>query len=725
MSGESENASRGTGRRAALGVLLFLAFHYAVGIWRLANQSGAMESQFSRLAIEDHRSYLIGQNLLVLVAYLLIGVAAWLIVMPLVSWMAQRLKRTPGWLDVPITFLSCSLVHGYFMFRLVHSRPYFTGDAAFGDWYYKVLDWPPEALQAGINGFVFDVLPWLAAVALLVWWWRCFERTGRVVLMALVALGLAFPLMKAIRSSAGGAASNDGQQMNVLVIGSDSLRGDRLGYMGYVPARSDGEAAAGVSPVIDEWAKKAAVFEACRTPIGSTLESGISLMTSAYPQRHGIRQMFASRGEIEEMERRVTPLAELMAREGYDTLAIGDWCAGYYEVTPLGFEEVEVSSFDSFRIYMSQAVFLAHFVVPLYFDNELGYRLFPQIRSFAQFVTPEVVTERVEERIRRQAKRGRPFFWHVFYSSNHLPFRSAEPYCRMFSDPDYDGPNRTGVDFDIDEFISGTDVENKSAALPKEEVEQIGALFDGCTRQFDDCFRRIMEALERHGLADNTIVVLTSDHGDDLYEQGVTLGHGLSFNGAGHSLHVPLVIDVPGREAQRFGQQVRTIDIAPTLAGLTGLEIPATWEGQDLTPWLDDPKQASDSPYYGETQFPFILPKVPGIERPSLPAMDELTFIDPGFNHQFVLKEEYRERVVEAKQSSLRTRDWKLVCTPTADGKRHFGLFHTATDPTCLADVAAEHPGILEVMRVALERWIDEGIETPMTGIFPDGEGAG
>ncbi|MEP4078496.1 sulfatase [Haloferula sp.] len=724
MSEKSDNRGQRIGWQAGLGVLLFLSWHYVGGLLRLANQSGGMETKFSRLAVEEHRAYLIGQNLLVLIAYAIIGLAAWMIVVPVVSSLRRKWKSKPGWREVTVAFGSCVLVHGYFMFRLIHSRPYFTGDAVFGDWYYQILDWPPEVMQPAINAIVFVVLPWVVFAAIALWWWTRFGKAGRAVMVLLLVSLMAISLWKPAQAGAAGVAEAGKKPMNVLIIGSDSLRGDRLGYSGYVPGRSDGAAAAGVSPFIDEWVKNSAVFDNCRTPIGSTLESGISMMSSTYPHSHGIRQMFASREDVDAMNKRVVPLAQLLAEKGYDTAAIGDWCAGYYELAPLGFEDIEVSSFDSFRIYMSQAVFLSHFVVPLYFDNELGYELFPQIRSFAQFVTPEVVTERVEERVAEQAASGRPFIWHVFYSSNHLPYRAAEPYCRMFSDPDYSGKNATGVDFDIDQFIGGTDVENKWSALPQEEARQIRALYDGCTRQFDECFRRILAALEANGLKDDTIVVLTADHGDDLYEPGVTLGHGLSFNGAGHSLHVPLAIHVPGQGAFRFDQQVRTIDIAPTLAELTGLDLPTSWEGRSLAPWLEDPETAEDLPYYGETQFPFIQLKVAGIERPELPPMDELTLIDSDFNFQFVLKEEYRERVVEAKQRCLRTRDWKLVCTPTVEGSRHFGLFHLPSDPDCLKDVAKDHPEVLESMSRALERWIDEKTETPIEEIFPEGSEA-
>jgi arylsulfatase A-like enzyme len=102
--------------------------------------------------------------------------------------------------------------------------------------------------------------------------------------------------------------------------------------------------------------------------------------------------------------------------------------------------------------------------------------------------------------------------------------------------------------------------------------------------------------------------------------------------------------------------------------------------------------------------------------------MDEMTFIDKSFNYQFVLKPEYREALVDAKQRCLRTAHWKIVCTPTADGGRHFGLFDNREDPHGEHNLADSRPEVLAPMRAALERWMDERIETPIRGIFPNGE---
>jgi arylsulfatase A-like enzyme len=279
-----------------------------------------------------------------------------------------------------------------------------------------------------------------------------------------------------------------------------------------------------------------------------------------------------------------------------------------------------------------------------------------------------------------------------------------------------------GVDFDIDEFIGSTSLEDKWQALDAEEIRQIRALYDGCTRQFDDCVKRILASLERNGLRDDTIIIVTSDHGDDLYEPGLTLGHGLTFNGSARSFHVPLIIHVPGNEGRTIDKQVRLLDVAPTLAGLLGIEVPEEWEGSNLAPWVRGEAAPEALPFYGETSFPFVQFKVEGVERPPLPPMDEMTFIDPDYNYQFVIRSEYEEPVLAAKQRCLMTERWKLVCTPAADGSRHFALFHLVHDPDSLKDLADERPEILEPMRTALELWIDRKIETSVRGIFPAGE---
>ena len=682
-----------------------------------------MDNKFSQLAREEYWQFLLAQNLLMLVAYGILWVGAVLLTVPAIVAIRRLIPKLAQIPATLLAFIVTVMIHGYFMLRLVHSRPYFISDAEFGSWYYQLLNSPPEAWREGIYTVLFGVMPWVVAAVAGSWWvLKMSPRWRWAMVGAGVLLAASLAILPKHRSTPDRVVGKGKQPPNIIIIGSDSLRGDRLGYSGYQPNRTDGDAAAGVSPQIDAWAENAARFENCYTPIASTLESSVSVMSSTFPHTHGIRQMYPRREEVEATEARIKPVAEVLGEQGYDTAAIGDWCAGFYEMMPLGFQDVSVSSFDNFQIYMSQAVVMAHFVVPLYFDNALGYGLFPQIGSFAQFVTPEVVTRRVEDKLETQAASGRPFFWHVFYSCNHLPYAAAERYNQMFTDPSYEGKNRNKVDFDINEFVSGTGLEDKMAALPEEEIRQIRGMYDGCTRQFDECFGRIMAALKKNGLAENTIVVVTADHGDDLYEPGVTLTHGLGFNGGDHCSHIPLAIAGPGISGIDLAEQVRSIDLVPTLLELAQVERPAQWEGQSTAGWIRGEEAPVDRPFYGETSFPFILFHVPGVERPDIPPMDELTTIDPDYNHQFVMLEKWDAPVITAKQRCLRTRDWKVVATPMKGGGRHYGLFHLPSDFDCREDLAGELPEVLTPMRAALERWIDERVESSIAEVFPSGE---
>lgn len=682
-----------------------------------------MANKFSALARDQYLGFLVRENLLMLIAYAVLVIVAVILAQPLVTLWTTRSKFQRGPAIAIRSFVIAAVIHSFCTLRLMQTRPYFLNEAEFGRWYYKALDLLPDALKPTGLLLLFTLLPLGFVGGSLAWHIHQRGRRGWLV-SAIIVLIIASCLGIQQVSTSGPAPqiSSTAKLPNILIIGSDSLRGDRLGYAGYRPNRTDGLAAAGVSPAIDALAAKSIRFTECYTSIASTMESGVQLMSSQYPQSHGLRQMYPDRETVEATTKRIVPLAGILRERGYDTAAIGDWCAGYYEIIPLGFEHISVSSFDNFKIYMSQAVVMAHFVVPLYFDNPLGYRMFPQLQAFAQFVTPKVVTERVEQRLEVAANSQKPFFWHIFYSCNHLPYRSPEPYNSMFAEPSYQGRNRNGVDFDIDSFIGGTDLETKWKALPENEVTQIRALYDGCTRQFDDCVGKILAALERNGLAENTIVIITADHGDDLYEPGVTLGHGLTFNGGLKANSVPMIVHIPGVAAKVIPETVRLIDVVPTLADFAGVGKSPTWQGRSFAGWIRGEETPEFRPFYGETGFPFIQFRVPGVERPKLPPMDECTWIDEDYNYQFVVKPEYRERIVEAKQRCLKTRDWKLVCTPTATGTRHFGLFHLASDATAETDLAASRPEVLEPMRLALERWMDQKAETPIKDIFPAGE---
>ncbi len=113
------------------------------------------------------------------------------------------------------------------------------------------------------------------------------------------------------------------------------------------------------------------------------------------------------------------------------------------------------------------------------------------------------------------------------------------------------------------------------------DLEHILALYDGEIYYTDRFIGKVLDALEESGLADDTLVVVTSDHGDEFFEHG-NKGHAQTL--FDEVLMVPLIMRLPGRieAGLRIPEQVSHLDIAPTLASFAGLEADTSDEGRDL-----------------------------------------------------------------------------------------------------------------------------------------------
>jgi len=184
--------------------------------------------------------------------------------------------------------------------------------------------------------------------------------------------------------------------------------------------------------------------------------------------------------------------------------------------------------------------------------------------------------------------RSRPFFLAVGFYRPHTPYVSPKtPYFDMY--PEAAMPLVTGVEQDQQDL--------PKAALGSRKAEQ-DAMTDAQRRQAQQAYRasisfldaqvgRVLDALDKHGLADDTVVVFTSDHGYHMGEHGLYQKMSLFEESA----RVPLVIAAPGRckVGGVASAPVSQVDIFPTLAALCGVESPKNLQGQSLLPVLSDP----------------------------------------------------------------------------------------------------------------------------------------
>lgn len=323
-------------------------------------------------------------------------------------------------------------------------------------------------------------------------------------------------------------------QPNVVVYLIDTLRADHLGIYGY--DRS-------TSPSIDRLGASGAVFDNAYAQDTRTLGSIPSLLTSLYPSTHGI-QRFGQK-----LAGDTPTIAEVFAAAGYRTASfITNVNAGKLPGLERGFGHFH----DAIR-----SANPLPFVGKRYFDRD-AHRSFPEAAFFDWLdESPEA-----------------PFFAYVHTAEPHRPYNPPPPYDTMF-DPEYTG-SVTG-------YFEGPD--GYGRAVKPADVEHVRALYDGEVVFADAAVGRLLAGLEKRGLADETLVVITADHGEELRDRG---GWNHGHSAYNELLRVPLVMAGPGiRAGTRIAAPAQLVDVAPTVLAWARLPDQPSFEGDSLLSLLD------------------------------------------------------------------------------------------------------------------------------------------
>ncbi|SIQ74387.1 Arylsulfatase A [Aromatoleum tolulyticum] len=477
---------------------------------------------------------------------------------------------------------------------------------------------------------------------------------------------------------------------NLLLIGSDTLRADRVG------ALRNGQS---LTPHIDALAERGTRFDTCYVPCARTAPSLISLLTGTWPHTHGIRDNFVADDETQ-LEIQALPM--ILRALGYRTAAVSDWCGADLGKFSLGFDVLDLPEDQwNLKYLIRQGPKDIRLFLSVFLHNRIGRLLVPEIHYLGGTPQTTQLGQRTRRLISRLASTAEPFMLNVFYSTTHPPFASEYPFYLRHADPDYAGASKFAMARLTDPFEI-----IRRQGEPREEfdLDQILALYDGCVSQFDDEVGKIMSHLESSGLADNTIVVLYSDHGMEFFEHD-TWGQGNSAVGD-FSARVPLVIADPRKKRHlRIDQVVRSIDLLPTVLDL--LEAPSVkCDGVSLAAAMDDPHLDLGLKAFNETGI--WIAHVPGLppDHLSYPDLLELLDIPNETSGSLSIRQEYKDRVIIAKDRMMRHGRWKLVYQPLERGMR-LALFDVETDPDCTHDISAVNPEQVELLWHELRNWIE------------------
>jgi len=329
---------------------------------------------------------------------------------------------------------------------------------------------------------------------------------------------------------------------NVVLISIDTLRADRLA--------SGGPCA--VLPRIGEFARQAVVLEACRSEASHTLLAHATLLTGTVPETHGVL-------DAEDVLPPAIPtLAELLRVRGYDTGAVVN--CGYFDRK---------------------------------FALDRGFAVW-DYRHDRQEAAPDSAGSfgRGAEETNRavldwlDGRPAEPWFLFVHYYDVHsdwadAPYEAPAEFIRRLAGP---APPefRTG-DGEVAASLYLLRADERGEAWSPEHLAHLAALYDAGAAYTDAQVGHLLDRLRRDGLLERSIVVLTSDHGEEFREHRRFL-HAQVYE---ELTRVPLIVSAPGLAAGRRTGLAQLADVAPTVLDWLGLEPPPGMQGRSLRPLIE------------------------------------------------------------------------------------------------------------------------------------------
>jgi len=305
---------------------------------------------------------------------------------------------------------------------------------------------------------------------------------------------------------------------NVLFVILDAGRADHFGAYGY---------ARPTTPHIDRFAREGVVFERAFTPAVYTLGAMSSVWTSQYPDRHHAEVSFAARLPPDRLT-----LAELLGAQGIHTAGfVSNVIAGAFNGFDRGFSEFH----EVFREQSTSGADGLARTVPGWIGGQTGRR----------------------------------FFAYVHFREPHCPYNPPPPFDARFGP---EGPISRDMRAACGPGTWVTDVNQGRRPLSPAEKDHLVRLYDGNLAFADEVVGQIRAALEKAGLLERTVVIISADHGEALFEHG-WIGHNVQLYD--ESMHVPLIVRFPAGKGPAAGTRLRALadllDVAPTIADLFGM----------------------------------------------------------------------------------------------------------------------------------------------------------
>jgi arylsulfatase A-like enzyme len=377
---------------------------------------------------------------------------------------------------------------------------------------------------------------------------------------------------------------------NVLILCIESIRMDHLSTYGYVRE---------TSPQLTELADRGALFLRAFSQSSWTKPNVASILTARYSSGHGVNRMGQALSDV------LPYLPDVLARNGYAT---GLFSSSPFLLPLFGFhrgvEELYTPPEKRTKELVLWNLFKTLWIPVLKLPFQPVERLEYGIESFLQLkrIRPlDLSATSLNSALESWTSRigQRPFFAYVHYMEPHLPYSPPPPFDYMFYS-DYRGDPRVQPP-----RLQGHEPFERLDPIDTDAHRFIKAKYDGEIAYIDREIGRLIEFLDGRDLLDHTILIVTSDHGQEFFEHG-GYGHGRSLYN--EVVQIPLIMVYPGKipPGTSISANVRHIDIAPTIFDYCGIDYSEMgFDGTSLRPLLSGytgSQQKSDEESTGESR---------------------------------------------------------------------------------------------------------------------------
>ncbi|MFT7667924.1 MAG: arylsulfatase A-like enzyme [Planctomycetota bacterium] len=366
------------------------------------------------------------------------------------------------------------------------------------------------------------------------------------------------------------------KQPNVLLISLDSTRRDMLGVYGYQSPNAPGVSN---TPNLEAFAAQGIVMEEAYSTTSWTLPSHVSMLLGEPELVHAVDL------DHQRPDPDLPPLASLLKEAGYRT-------AGYFSAPYLESHFGFARGFDRYQGCYGEVMTSANGLARLARDRVQLAEKSGDPAALVQAIKDETaadqsmraavrrtlsssqVTGAVLEELDQAANGDQPFFVFAHFFDPHYDYVAPAPYDTRF-DPDY----TSSISFDDllgNPAISLPDERTpfrRKQVLSERDLDHARALYAGELAWTDSQLGLIFDKLDELGLTEDTLVIITADHGDEFFEHK-NLGHRSTL--FEEQVQVPMILRYPSQlpKGERRRGLVSTIDVVPTVLELTGVESP-------------------------------------------------------------------------------------------------------------------------------------------------------